>query len=493
MRRTTLTTLLVVVLVATGGVAGTAGATFGSGQTTGSIDTQTTRTAQQTLTNHTGVTLDNQTSGGYTVTVQNVTLPDGGFVVLHDESLGEGAVLGSVVGASSYLSPGTHENVTVRLESPLSNTSTLTAMAHRDTDGDRIYEFVSSNGTADGPYTGMDGNLVVDPGTITVSATVNISTQPTDNGSVVVDRVELSEPGFVVIHNQSLLTEGDAVGSVVGSSGLLSAGVHENVRITLDQPVSNETIVAMPHRDTNDNQAYDFPGADGPFRNAGGQAVVDPARVTVQSTASVTFDAQTSGGTVFTVDSVFLPEGGYVVLHDERLAEGEAVASVRGNSSYLEPGLHRNVRIVLNESVENATTLTAMAHRETNGNELYEFPDEDGPYTDAGGAVVDAGNVSVSASVSASTQTSDGRTVVIDSVDLAEGGFVVIHDASLFAGDVTGSVLGSSQYLEAGYHEDVTVTLDTAANESQTLVAMAHRDTNGNQAYDFLEQEGGAD
>lgn len=497
-------TLLVVALVATMGVAGTAsaaatgvtgptGAAVTAAQTQNSIpaDTATadTATADATLSNHTSITLDNQTSGGHTVTVQNVTLAEGGFVVLHDSTLADGNVLGSVVGSSSYLDPGTHENVTVRLESPLSNDTTLTAMAHRDTDGDRVYEFVSASGTADGPYT-ANGSAVVDPGTITVSASVSVSDQPTDNRSVVIDRVELSEPGFVVIHNETLLTEGDAVGSVVGNSELLPAGVHENVRVTLDSPVGNETIVAMPHRDTNDNAAYDFPDADGPFTNAEGGAVVDPAAVTVESTASVTFADQTSGGTAFTVESVFLPEGGYVVLHDERLAEGEAVASVRGNSSYLEPGLHRNVRITLEEPIENATTLTAMPHRETNGNELYEFPDADGPYTADGSAVVDGGNVSVSASVDAATQESDGRTVVIDSVDLAEGGFVVIHDASLFAGEVAGSVLGNSQYLEAGYHEDVEVTLDRPANETQQLVAMAHRDTDGDQTYDFPDADG---
>ena len=73
------------------------------------------------------------------------------------------------------------------------------------------------------------------------------------------------------------------------------------------------------------------------------------ADVTTSDTATVDFANQSSGGSVVTVDSVYLPEGGFVVMHDERLADGEAVESVRGASAYLAPGLHRNVEIVLDD------------------------------------------------------------------------------------------------------------------------------------------------
>ena len=129
-----------------------------------------------------------QTSGGYTMTVDSVTLPDGGFVTIHDASLNDGDTLASVVGSSAYLEPGTHENVTVTLTEPVSEDGTYVAMPHRD-DGDRVYEFVSANANADGPYTTDDG-IVLDGANVTVSATVAASDQPTDGESVVVDRVE---------------------------------------------------------------------------------------------------------------------------------------------------------------------------------------------------------------------------------------------------------------------------------------------------------------
>ncbi|SDD50305.1 hypothetical protein [Natrinema hispanicum] len=90
-------------------------------------------------------------------------------------------------------------------------------------------------------------------------------------------------------------------------------------------------------------------------------------------------------------------------------------------------------------------------------------------------------------------QTTDGETVVVANVTLASPGFVSIHDSSLLVGNVIDSVIGTSEYLEAGTHENVTVTLDDPLEESETLIAMPHRDTNQNETYDFVETEGEED
>ncbi|MFB6281184.1 MAG: PGF-CTERM sorting domain-containing protein [Haloferacaceae archaeon] len=439
-----------------------------------------------------------QTSGGETVTVDSVTLPEGGFVTVHDASLQEGNALGSVVGSSSYLEAGTHENVTVKLDDGI-DSGTLIAMPHRDTDGDRIYEFVSSGGNADGPYV-RDGSPVTTAANVTVSATVQFSGQPSDGRYVVVDRVELSAPGFVTVHDSSL-QDGATFESVRGTSERLPAGVHENVRVRLDEPLQNDdTLLPMAHRDTNDNGAYDFVSSDGaedgPFLTADGNAVLDAAQVELASTGDVSFAAQSTGGNAVVVDSVYVPNGGFVTIHDATLADGATFDSVRGTSAYLEPGLHRSVRVSLDDPVNDTGTLIAMPHRDTNDNEAYDFVssdgENDGPYTDDG-AVTDGAEVTVSAAVSLADQPSGGHTVVVDSVDLSEGGFVTLHDARLFGGDALGSVVGTSGYLDAGVHENVEVTLDEPIDESRTLIAMPHRDTNDNEAYDFVSSDGGAD
>lgn len=98
-----------------------------------------------------------------------------------------------------------------------------------------------------------------------------------------------------------------------------------------------------------------------------------------------------------------------------------------------------------------------------------------------------------SATVTLEDQSTDGMSVKVASVTMSEGGFVAIHDSRLLDGDALGSVVGVSDYLESGTHEGVTVKLDEAPDDGETLIAMPHLDTNGNQAYDFVTSEGSED
>jgi len=101
------------------------------------------------------VTFQDQDSEGTSVVVQQTTLSDGGFLVIHDAS-------GAVLGHSAYLDAGDHSNVAIDLDSPISSDQTLIAMAHID-DGDQTYEFPG----ADGPYT-ADGAPVTDDASVTL-------------------------------------------------------------------------------------------------------------------------------------------------------------------------------------------------------------------------------------------------------------------------------------------------------------------------------------
>jgi len=121
------------------------------------------------------VTFDDQTANGMTVTVQSVTLPEGGFVAIHDQRLTEGKPLESVIGVSSDLDAGMHESVQVTLfdvpggdfeTAMLTEDQPLIAMPHLDSNDNNSYDFVQSGGEADGPYT-ADGNAVTDKAMIT--------------------------------------------------------------------------------------------------------------------------------------------------------------------------------------------------------------------------------------------------------------------------------------------------------------------------------------
>ena len=123
------------------------------------------------------VVFENQTSDGTTMTVDSVTMSEGGFVAIHNASLLDGDALGSVVGVSEKLPAGTHEDVEITLfnvagqnfaeDMALEESGTLIAMPHLDSNGNGMYDFITSNGTTDSPYT-ENGSAVVDPGFVTI-------------------------------------------------------------------------------------------------------------------------------------------------------------------------------------------------------------------------------------------------------------------------------------------------------------------------------------
>ena len=106
---------------------------------------------------------------GDTIVVDGSSFPEnGGFIVLHDQDeLQNQGAIPSIVGVSEYLGPGIHNEVKVALDESISETTTLGAMPHQDTNGNQEYDFESSGGTEDGPYT-LESSPVIDFGTLDV-------------------------------------------------------------------------------------------------------------------------------------------------------------------------------------------------------------------------------------------------------------------------------------------------------------------------------------
>lgn len=112
------------------------------------------------------IAFPNQTTNGRWVRVPSATVSQGGFVAVADE---RGATPDAVRGTSTYLPPGRHENVTVRLDDPLAGDARLYAHVHHDTDGDRRFEFASSGGEVDGMYRNRNGRIIAgDAATVAV-------------------------------------------------------------------------------------------------------------------------------------------------------------------------------------------------------------------------------------------------------------------------------------------------------------------------------------
>jgi len=108
---------------------------------------------------------------------------------------------------------------------------------------------------------------------------------------------------------------------------------------------------------------------------------------------NVTFEDQQSNGSTVVVSSAGLPQGGFVVIH---AVENGSAGRVLGHTAYLSPGQHANVSVSLDSPLNQSAPLIAMTHMDTNGNQQYDFPGADGPYTTSDGSPVTArANVTV--------------------------------------------------------------------------------------------------
>lgn len=317
--------------------------------TGGAIALQSTQIdAQQAETQSTSsIEVTDQVSDNQTVIVDNVTLAEGGFVVIHNDSFQTGSTVDSAIGVSTYLEAGSHESVPVTLAEPVDVSSiTVIAVAHTDSNSNEAFDYVTSNGSVDGPYsetteqtqtetptataspvatpTETETETATETETSTPTATQSVSeravqdaalvTVDTSQGpqmnlavanesqnesTVTVDRVTMYRGGFIAVHESS---DGEDVGDIIGTSTYLAPGTHENVEVTLSQSLNmtdgdDVTLIVMPHQDTNSNHAFDFVIADGETDGpyvANGSAVTATVNVTSDEAADTATTTETT-------------------------------------------------------------------------------------------------------------------------------------------------------------------------------------------------------
>ncbi|WP_232687288.1 DUF7282 domain-containing protein [Halobacterium zhouii] len=105
---------------------------------------------------------DDQRASAGTVTIRRVVLSHGGFVRVTQDAV-PGSVGNTTVGASAYLGPGSHENVSVALEGTVGETYNLTAVAFADANRDGALN------STDAPYN-RSGSTVSDNATVRPAA-----------------------------------------------------------------------------------------------------------------------------------------------------------------------------------------------------------------------------------------------------------------------------------------------------------------------------------
>lgn len=91
------------------------------------------------------IVFDDQRTSGKLLLVDAVSMPESGFVAIHDPGAGEGE-FGPVVGQSILIGAGTHSFVPVVLMENVTEPRTVLAVLYQDTNGNRAFDHPDGHG-----------------------------------------------------------------------------------------------------------------------------------------------------------------------------------------------------------------------------------------------------------------------------------------------------------------------------------------------------------
>ena len=295
------------------------------------------------------------------VTIASITAQADGWLVIHSDNEGApGPVLGQTL-----VPAGTTANVNVMLAAD-GRTEVLFPMLHVDTGEIGTYEFGTVEG-ADGPVA-VNGAVATMP--IWTVPHMRVMDQIVTGGdgmtmaeapTVMASSVLLSEPGWLVIHQEA----DGAPGPVAGVSDPLPAGLSSNVAVTIDPTLATANLWPMLHVDTGEAGVYEF----GTVEGADSPVTVNDSVVTIPIKAAPSIAYQ--GGltdNMFTVQEALIDAPGWLVIHAN---DNGNPGAVLGQTPIVR-GLNRNVMVEIDPTMA-GDQVFPMLHYDTGEAGVYEF------------------------------------------------------------------------------------------------------------------------
>ncbi|QLK27175.1 hypothetical protein HYG81_06100 [Natrinema zhouii] len=394
------------------------------------------------------IDVPDQESDGEQVTIEDVSLSEGGFVAVY-EGLAVDADPDAVIGVSEFLEAGDHENVTIELDQPLEESGSVVAVAHHDTNDDGTFQYVESDGEEDVPYVSGAGAPVIDGAFVTITdepeepdeptATLSATDQQGDGETLTVDEANASVPYAVTASYDGETTESDtfAAGEAVSNLSLeLEPPLESNA--TVDVSVVDEDGTALATDSLEYTVTNETVGND-----------TDPE-------ASLSVDNQTGEGETLTVDaaSASVP---YVLTaeYDGQRVESdeiEANATVADETLELEPPLAENTTVDV--SVRAAADDAVLA------NDSIEY------------AVEEPEPGEPTANLSVADQTGDGETLTVTQANASV-------DYAITVSDGNGTQLATSETFDANETigpEEFDLEPPLAANATLEVAVVAADD-----------------
>nr|WP_264383062.1 BGTF surface domain-containing protein [Halocatena marina] len=196
------------------------------------------------------------------------------------------------VSGETTVAPGTY--LTIRAQSDKRSSFVITRTTSVESDGtfDLDFDFTNvTKGTSFDltiPNQGFEDNastagIVQRPSTASVSVN-NQNIGANETQTIVVRSVNLSEGGFITVHDRSFFdTENETkpAQSLRGAK-YIRPGLQNNTSIELDIPYKRSgTVVVVPYHDTNGNHELDITTGDEPYVGADGGPIANSANASV--------------------------------------------------------------------------------------------------------------------------------------------------------------------------------------------------------------------
>ncbi len=373
------------------------------------------------------VKFEDQLTDGTSVTVDLVSLPDTGRLAIYD-----GPTDGEPVAATTLMG-GTHSNVSLTLDEPLTAPTQLVAVVRPD-DSERT---------------------ATDTASVRVGVSLTFEDQERTDPTVTVSDVTLPAGGIVTVEN--------VAGRVVGSSAVSGTDPQDvSVQIDADHLPLSDLFTAVAREDANDNGAFD-PDVDDAYERDGA-VISDRAFLTIDTEpptanpGSYADVSRPSAGATVHVDGTDSSDNLGIDAYDWTVSRnGNQVAEfsgATGDVSLSGPGTY-TVELQVTDPVGQTDSATSIF-------DVLPSPSID--FTDQ--------------EVSASSEASD---VTLQFARLPESGFVGFH-----LQNETGTLVGSTS-LTAGVHSDVSVGTDVSfsAGSSADITAVLYRDVDDDGTLDL--------
>lgn len=234
---------------------------------------------------------------------------------------------------------------------------------------------------------------------------VEVMDQEIAGGSVTIPSVTMAEDGWVVIHTAN--AEGKP-GPVIGYAQV-PAGTSNDIAVNLEAEKATPKLFAMLHIDAGTLGTYEFPGDDAPVKD-GDAVVVKPFSLSGLKASVAASDQEITNGTV-TIDSAYLLQSGFVVIHTAN-EEGKPGPVI----GYAALPAGPSAGVAVNIEADKATPkLFAMLHIDAGNAGVYEFPGDDVPVTEGDAVVLTPFNIAEASSMDGDSSS----TVTIDIANFA--------------------------------------------------------------------------